>query len=175
MKSAVVANDRRRHPQALCEGCNQRRKEVQPLANPNIAASVLQYTSITGIHDHTPHRCPLMRAAALPSTRTITGDSNTMRLRLLIGLMRHFGCTRTRFGRGTRRTAASTACTILDRADGATDVPELANRNLEEVAHVSHSEPDDMSLDNSSAPRRNRLDITLASHSSRAPSLGENG
>jgi len=58
---------------------------------------------------------------------------------------------------GTRRTAASTAYTILDRADGATDVLELANRNLEEVAHVSRSEPDDMPLDNSSAPRRNQL------------------
>jgi len=58
---------------------------------------------------------------------------------------------------GTRRTASSTAYTILDRADGATDVLELANRNLEEVAHVSRSEPDDLSLDNSSAPRRNQL------------------
>jgi hypothetical protein len=36
-----------------------------------------------------PHRCPLMRAAALPSTRTTTGDSNTVRLRFLICLMRH--------------------------------------------------------------------------------------
>src|SRR4029077_13245033 len=34
----------------------------------------------------TPHRCPLMRATALPSTRTATGDSNTVRLRLLICL-----------------------------------------------------------------------------------------
>src|SRR5207244_11004451 len=99
-----------------------------------------------------------MRAAALPSTRITTGDSNTLRLRLLIGLMRHSGCTRTQFGRGTRHTAASTACTILDRADGATDVPELANRNFAEVARLSRSEPDDRSLDSSSAPRRNRLD-----------------
>jgi len=53
------------------------------------------------------------------------------------------------FGLGTRRSAASTAYTVLDRADGATDVRESASRSVGAVAHESHPEPSGMSLNNS--------------------------
>ncbi len=60
------------------------------------------------------------------------------------------------------------------RAAGATDVPGSANRSLREVAHISHPEPNGMLLSSSSAPRRNPLDTTLASHWNRGPSLDTN-
>ena len=73
-----------------------------------------------------------------------------------------------------RYSAALTACTVLDHAAGATDVPGSANHSLREVGRVWPSESTDMSLNSSSVLRRSLHDIALANHSSRAPLAGKN-
>jgi hypothetical protein len=59
------------------------------------------------------------------------------------------------FAMGTRRTVVLTACTVLDRAAGAADVPGSASRSLGAVDHVSRPEQNRMSLNNSSGSSAN--------------------